>query len=41
MQSDEGGDHVERRIGLLRESMDVNVLVVAQWVGQGRDGLIP
>ena len=30
-----------RGIELLRESMQKNVLVVAQWIGRGRDGLIP
>ena len=28
-------------IGLLRESMYESVLVVAQWIGSGKDGLIP
>ena len=30
-----------RMIGLLRGSMYRSVLVVAQWVGSGKDGLIP
>ena len=30
-----------RMIGLLRESMQESVLVVAQWVGRVRDRLIP
>ena len=42
---DEGGGSAIcrglRGIGLPRESMQENVLVVIQWVGHRRDGLIP
>ena len=42
MKACSGGSAMWRGwIGLARESMYESVLVIVQWVGRGRDGLIP